>query len=118
MTGDSTLQKKSKRRLMIGLTVAVVTVAVLTFTALSRAKVSIDKSKLARVERGDLAKSVVATGKIEPLSRVEVKSKASGIIKTLLVNVGDAVREGQILVELDKENLQAAVREAEAQVQS
>ncbi len=103
---------------MIGITATAVVVAALTFTALSRAKVPIDKSKIAQVERGDLARSVVATGKIEPLSRVEVKSKASGIIKTLLVNVGDNVREGQILAELDKEYLQAAVRESTAQVQS
>ena len=94
------MQKKSKRRLLLGLTLIVVIGSVLTLTAISRAKVSIDKSKLAKVERGDLAKSVVATGKIEPLSRVEVKSKASGIIKTLLVNVGDTIQEGQILAEL------------------
>ena len=40
---------------------------------------AIDPSKLASVTRGDLARSVVATGKIEPLAKVEVKSKASGI---------------------------------------
>jgi len=108
------VQKKSKRRVLLGLSLIVVIGSVLTLTAISRAKVSIDKSKLAKVERGDLARSVVATGKIEPLSRVEVKSKASGIIKVLLVNVGDTVQEGQILAELDKEQLQAAVRETEA----
>lgn len=108
------MQKKSKRRLVMGLTLGAVVVAVLTFTAISRAKVSIDKAKLAKVERGDLAKSVVATGKIEPLSRVEVKAKASGIIKTLLVNVGDTVQEGQILAELDKEQLAASERQAES----
>jgi HlyD family secretion protein len=45
---------------------------------------------------------------------VEVKSKANGIIKALLVDVGDTVKEGQILAELDKEDLQAQVREAKA----
>ena len=49
----------------------------------------IDPSKLAKVERGDLAKSVVATGKIEPITKVEVKSKASGIVKKLYVDYGD-----------------------------
>ena len=84
--------------------------------AVSRSKVSIDKSKLATVERGDLAKSLVATGKIEPLTRVELKSRASGIIKSLLVNVGDTVKEGQIVAELDKEQLIFHVRDLEAQV--
>ena len=40
---------------------------------------AIDPSKLADVTRGDLARSVVATGKIEPLVKVEVKSKARAL---------------------------------------
>lgn len=70
--------------------------------------------KIVTAERGDVARSVVARGKIEPLSKVEVKSKANGIIKALMVDVGDAVTEGQILAELDKEDLQAQVRGAKA----
>src|SRR5262244_103636 len=70
--------------------------------------------KIVAAEMGDIARSVVARGKIEPLSKVEVKSKANGIIKGLLVDVGDTVKEGQILAELDKEDLQAQVREAKA----
>jgi HlyD family secretion protein len=75
---------------------------------------SIDPSKLVTVEIGDIARSVVATGKIQPRSKVEVKSKASGIVKKIFVDYGDYVRAGQTLVELDKEELQARVREAQA----
>jgi len=74
----------------------------------------IDPSKLATIERGDIARSVVATGKIEPLAKVEVKSKASGIVKKVYVHYSDWVRKGDVLVELDKEELQARVREARA----
>jgi HlyD family secretion protein len=74
----------------------------------------LDPSKLATVERGDLARSVVATGKIQPLAKVEIKSKASGIVKKLMVDYGDQVTEGRILVELDREQLEAIVREARA----
>ena len=70
--------------------------------------------KLVVSEKGDIARSVVARGKIEPLSKVEVKAKANGIIKALLVDVGDKVNEGQVLAELDKEDLEAQVREAKA----
>ena len=41
---------------------------------------TIDANKLAKVTRGDVARSVVATGKIHPILQVEVKSKASGIV--------------------------------------
>ncbi len=74
----------------------------------------IDPSKLAEVERGDIARSVVATGKIQPRAKVEVKSKASGIVQKILVDYGDWVKQGQVLVELDKEELRARVREAQA----
>jgi HlyD family secretion protein len=74
----------------------------------------IDPSRLARVERGDLARSVVATGRIQPLAKVAVKSKASGIVERLRVDYGDRVKRGQILVELDREQLEAGVREARA----
>jgi HlyD family secretion protein len=79
---------------------------------------AIDPSKLANVTRGDLARSVVATGKIEPLVKVEVKSKASGIVEKILADYGDHVKTGQVLVELDKEQLRARVAEARANLQA
>lgn len=79
---------------------------------------TIDPSKLAPVERGEIARSVVATGKIEPRSKVEVKSKASGLVQRILVDYGDYVKQGQVLVELDKEELRARVREAKATLQA
>ena len=79
---------------------------------------TIDPSKLASAERGDLARVVVATGKIEPLSKVEVKSKASGIVKKLYVDYGDRVKPGQVLADLDKVQLEAVVRAASANLQA
>ena len=76
-------------------------------TRMTKAKAEIDPSKLVTVMRGDLARSVVATGRIEPISKVEIKSKANGIIKELKVNIGDTVESGQVLAELDKDNLAA-----------
>src|ERR1043165_2963099 len=81
---------------------------------MSRPATDIDPSQLAVVERGDLAKSVVAIGKIEPGAKVEIKSKANGIIKEIKVQIGDLVEPGQILVELDKDNLEARLHEARA----
>jgi len=78
----------------------------------------IDPSKLATVERGDLARVVVATGKIQPLSKAEIKSKASGIVKKIYVDYGDRVKTGQILAELDKVQLEAAQRAARANLQA
>jgi HlyD family secretion protein len=82
--------------------------------AFSRGSTKIDPSKLAKVEKGDLAKSVVATGKVEPITKVEVKSKASGIVKKLLVEYGDHVKQGQLLAQLDKVEIEAGVEQSRA----
>jgi len=60
---------------------------------------------------------VVATGKIQPLSKVEIKSKASGIVKKLYVDYGEWVKQGQLLAELDKVQLEAAERASRANLQ-
>jgi HlyD family secretion protein len=88
------------------------------FGALFSVDKSIPPEKLAKVETGSIARSVVATGKVEPLSKVDIKSKASGLIKYLYVNAGDRVREGQLLVELDKETLEAQLKEAKGVLNS
>jgi HlyD family secretion protein len=114
------MKKRRRLKLLIPLCLlsALVIGSAYIYAAYLKGPKAIPSEKIASLERGDLARSVVATGKIEPLSKVEVKSKANGIIKTLLVNVGDPVRAGQVLVELDKENLQAHVREARAALEA
>ena len=54
----------------------------------------------ATVERGNILKTVVATGKIEPLYKAEIKSKIGGLIKQFYVEEGDRVEAGQKLVEI------------------
>lgn len=75
---------------------------------------SIPPDRITPVKRGDLARSVVATGSIIPVTTVELKSKSAGLIKQILVQEGERIKEGQILIELDKEMLQAQLREGEA----
>ncbi len=111
-------KKKSKRLLYILGSVCAILLIVILAMAASRGGAKIDPEKLAKVERGDLAKSVVATGKIEPITKVEVKSKASGIVKKLLVDYGEPVKKGQILAELDKEEIQARVNQQRASLEA
>jgi HlyD family secretion protein len=108
--------KKKRRRLIIWgsvVTVIVLVIVVGVFAA-TRGGTKIDPSKLAKVEKGDLAKSVVATGKVTPITKVEVKSKASGIVKNLLVDYGDHVKKGQLLAQLDKVEIEAQVAQSQA----
>ena len=97
VNGNGNNKKKRRKLIIWG---AIVTVVVLVIAggvfAATRGGTKIDSSKLAKVEKGDLAKSVVATGKVTPITKVEVKSKASGIVKKLLVDYGDRVKKGPV----------------------
>jgi len=68
------------------------------------------------VTRGDLAVTVEASGVIEPVATVEVKSKASGEILELGAETGDAVKAGQLLVRIDPRTPQNRVDQAQAEV--
>src|SRR6266404_303033 len=108
--------RKRRRRRIVWSSVAALILAAGGYGVMAalRPNRTIDPSKLASVERGDLARVVVATGKIQPLSKAEIKSKASGIVKQIFVDYGDRVRVGQVLAELDKVQLAAIVRGASA----
>ena len=107
--------KKRRRWLWVSVVLVVIGVgAVFAIKAIGNKPVKIEAEKLAKVERIDLAKSVVATGKIQPVTQVEIKSKASGIIQKLPVNVGDVVHKGQVICELDQNDLLPALRQQEA----
>jgi HlyD family secretion protein len=120
VNGNGNNNKKKRRRLFIygGIGLALVLLIAIGVFAATRGGTKIDPSKLAKVEKGDLAKSVVATGKVTPIIKVEVKSKASGIVKKLLVDYGDRVKKGQLLAQLDKIEIEAQVEQSRASLEA
>jgi len=106
------------RKLALGGTVLALVAAGAYISTVNGAATVIDPARLVAVERGPMTRSVVATGKIEPIAKVEIKSKANGIIERLAVDVDHRVESGQVLAELDKENLNARVREARANLEA
>lgn len=115
MNGNGSNKKKRKKWLIYGgIGLALVLLIAGGLIAATTGSTKIDPTKLAKVERHDLAKSVVATGKVQPITNVEIKSKASGIVKKLFVDAGDKIKKGQLLAELDKEEIQAQVEQGHA----
>ncbi len=107
-------KKKKKRWIIVTVSLVGVVAIVLAVTAMTRGGAKIDPSKLAKVEKGDLAKSVVATGKIQPIVKTDIKSKASGIVTKWYVDAGQRVKAGTVLVQLDQDEIAAQVRQARA----
>jgi HlyD family secretion protein len=110
--------KKSRKRPFLVALVLIVAGAVWGISTLTGASTTIDPAQLAVVERGTMRRSVVATGRVEPITKVEIKSKANGIIEKLYVDVDQLVQPGQVLAELDRENLTARLRQARANLQA
>ncbi|RPH96658.1 efflux RND transporter periplasmic adaptor subunit [candidate division KSB1 bacterium] len=68
-------------------------------------------------DRGTVKTVVTATGTLSAVTTVDVGSQVSGTIKDLYVDFNSQVRKGQVVARLDPTFLQAAVNEAEANLQ-
>ncbi|UCH15022.1 MAG: efflux RND transporter periplasmic adaptor subunit [Bacteroidales bacterium] len=68
------------------------------------------------VERGDIKNTITSTGILHPRSKVEVGTQISGTFANVFVDYNDVVKKGQLLAELDKKILLAALDEAKAVV--
>ena len=73
---------------------------------------------LANVQQRDIIVSVQAAGIIEPVTTVELKSKASGEILTISADTGDVVEAGQLLVQIDKRTPRNSLAQAEAELEA
>ena len=71
-----------------------------------------------KVERQEIKSSVTATGTIEPVTLVAVGTQVSGIISHIYVDYNSTVKKGQVIAELDRENLNSQLETAQAQLES
>lgn len=70
--------------------------------------------RTAVARRGEMVVSISATGRIDPLEQVEVKSKASGEIIELPIEEGDIVKRGDLIARLDRRTAQNDYDQAQA----
>jgi HlyD family secretion protein len=87
------------KKILLGLTVVVVAAAVV-FMVFKRTGRSDNSFKLVKVERGTVVDKALAIGRIEPDNEIAIKSKISGLVKTIFVEIGDFVKVGDPLIEV------------------
>jgi HlyD family secretion protein len=111
-------QRNKKRKIWIwgGGAVLVLLVILGVAVVAKGSSAKLEPSQLAKVEKGDIARSVVATGKVQPITKVEAKSKASGIVTKLFVDINQHVKQGQTLAQLDQIEIIAQVNAQKAQL--
>lgn len=104
---------KAKRNIIIG-GIVLILLSFGTYRYLQGdAKVLIE-AKTVKIKKGDVTTLVTATGTIEPITQVEVGTQVSGVVEKIYVDYNSKVKEGQLIAELDKTNLKAALVRAQA----
>ncbi|MYG00147.1 HlyD family efflux transporter periplasmic adaptor subunit [Candidatus Poribacteria bacterium] len=109
------------KKLIITVAIIVILVGAAGWVVLSRGKNGTDPAlapKIEVVKRGNFQMTIRATGNLEPLLDVEVKSNVEGEVIDLLVDDGDPVQEGDILVKLDPELYVEEQKQAKADVKA
>lgn len=110
--------KRRKRGILIAVLLfcAFIVIAVYVFRPRDNAKGSV--SATAKVTRRDLSSMVLATGMVNPQIGAEVRvgARISGKVERLYANIGDVVKKGQVIAELEKADLEARVRQRNAEL--
>jgi len=73
---------------------------------------------LATIQTRDIVVAVQAAGIIEPVTNVELKSKASGEILNISAETGDEVEAGELLVQIDKRTPRNSLAQASAELEA
>lgn len=106
-----------KKWLWIGLVVVVLAVLVIGNIARQSGKKGVGV-QLARVRVEDITSRVRAPGKIEPRTQVKISADVMGKIVQLNVKEGDAVKRGQLMLQLDDTQYRSTLGQAQAALSS
>jgi HlyD family secretion protein len=109
--------KVRKKHIILG-TILIVLLSVVIFAStqknIANERDSAQKFKEYAVEKGTFRILVTANGGVIPIDRVEIKSKASGLVEDLPVEQGDYIKRGDLIARLDQKDERAAVSQAQA----
>jgi HlyD family secretion protein len=104
-----------RNRLWIALAAAALAVIVLAAFVSRRRDVPV---RAERVVRSTITAAIATNGKIEPINNFEAHAPAPATVKRVLVQEGDAVKPGQLLLSLDDADARAQAARAQAQIKS
>jgi HlyD family secretion protein len=104
---------KNKKKIII-ITIIIAALVVVGYSFLKGDPPIIIEPKTIVAKKGDVTTLVTATGTIEPITQVDVGTQVSGVVEKIYVDYNSIVKEGQLIAELDKTNLRAALTQAQA----
>ncbi len=111
------MKKKNKRKIIILIILAIV-IGVVIIANQNKSKVKPVAVQSARVKREKIVQTVNASGSLIPQTQVKISANVAARIMNITVELGDTVKQGELLVELDKTQYEAAHERAMSVVQS
>ncbi len=105
------------KKIFIPVLIVVIIAAVIILKAKNSSNGKDNGIKMVKVQRGDIVENALAIGRIEPKKEIAVKSKISGIVKTVFVEVGDEVKIGEPLLEIKPDPTPLEFAEAKRNVE-
>jgi macrolide-specific efflux system membrane fusion protein len=110
------LGRSVRRRPLIASAVILALLGIASYAIYGTATTAGPKYITAVVGKGDIEDTVTALGNLQPRDYVDVGAQVSGQLKKLYVNIGDRVKQGQLLAEIDPQVLTARVQQDQASV--
>lgn len=107
--------KKIKKVVIVVVVLGIVFLGYAYFSGTTASEIKVETMK---AKKGNVITTVTATGTIEPITQVEVGTQVSGVVEKIYVDYNSVVKQGQLIAELDKTNLNAAVVQAQASYNS
>ena len=104
---------KNKKKIIIG-SIVLVVLAIVAYSFINGSDAIIIEAKTVAAKKANVTTMVTATGTIEPITQVEVGTQVSGVVEKIYVDYNSVVKEGQLIAELDKTNLNASKTQSQA----
>jgi HlyD family secretion protein len=111
-------QQEQVRRNSIWVSAIAVIAIVIIVTAFTSMRRSDTPLHADRAQRGPVVASISTNGKIEAADNFEAHAPAPAVVKKVLVKEGDAVKAGQLLLQLDDSQARAQAARAQAQIKA
>ena len=112
------LKFNSKMKKWIIISVAILIFGAAVYYFLNYKKTAIESFETHKAQYGYIAKSITATGTVQPVDTVSVGSQVSGVIKNIYVDFNDIVKKGQLIATIDPSIILAQTEQSKANLAS
>jgi multidrug efflux pump subunit AcrA (membrane-fusion protein) len=110
--------KRKNRRILFVLSLLIAAGGIGAWLYWPRGNAGNNRPAMVNVVRRDLVSTVLATGAVKPQVGAEVRvgARISGKVECLFANIGDVVRKGQVIAQIEKADLEAIVNQRTAEL--